>query len=57
MFLLVFYIIHVVKNKRIKDDMRIIWILIIFFGSMFAMPVYWYLYILKEDKISEREGV
>lgn len=45
----ILYIILALKNERIKSDMRIIWVLIILFGGMIAMPIYWYLYVWKEE--------
>lgn len=43
--LMVFYIIHAVKDARLKSDMRVIWIILIVMGGMLAHPVYWYLQI------------
>ncbi|MFZ1699860.1 MAG: hypothetical protein WBO10_15540 [Pyrinomonadaceae bacterium] len=45
--LMIFYIIHAVKNTRLDSNMRIIWILVFFFGGMLGLPVYWYLQIWK----------
>ena len=39
------YIIVAVKNDRLDQTMRIIWVVLICMMGMFAMPVYWYLYI------------
>lgn len=46
--LTVVYIIHAVKNTRLDSNMRIVWIILFFFGGMIAHPVYWYLQIWKE---------
>lgn len=46
--LTVFYIVHAVKNTRLDPNMRIVWIVLFFFGGMFAEPVYWYLEIWRE---------
>jgi hypothetical protein len=43
--LTVFYVIHAVKNPRLDSNMRIVWILLFFFGGMIAEPIYWYLQI------------
>ncbi|CAN5578674.1 hypothetical protein BH10ACI2_BH10ACI2_21780 [soil metagenome] len=45
--LTVFYIIHAVKNLKLDSNMRIVWILLFFFGGMIAHPIYWYLEIWK----------
>ncbi len=45
--LTVFYIVHAVKNQRLDSNMRIVWIILFFFGGMVAEPIYWYLEIWK----------
>lgn len=40
-----FYIVNVFRNDRVNKDMKALWAVVIFMGSIFAMPVYWYLYI------------
>ncbi len=44
----IFYIVNVFKNERVSQDMRVVWILALFFGGLFAMPIYWYLNIWRE---------
>ena len=44
----IFYIVNVFKNERIGKDQRIIWVLALFFGGLFAMPIYWYLNIWRD---------
>lgn len=48
--LIIIYIVLVVKNEYIDQSMRIVWLLIIIFGGMIGMAVYWYLYVWKEGK-------
>lgn len=48
MGLTVFYIVHVIKNEVIKNDMKAVWAVLFFFLGIFAEPVYWYLRIWKE---------
>jgi hypothetical protein len=43
MVLLVIYIVDVFRNKNIKESERILWLLVLLFGSLIAMPVYWYI--------------
>ena len=43
--LTVFYIIRVFKTERLDQNMKIMWMLLLFFAGMFAQPVFWYLYI------------
>jgi hypothetical protein len=46
--LMPFYIVLVVKNARLDETMRIVWVVLICMLGMFAMPVYWYLNIWRE---------
>ncbi len=46
--LTVFYIIRVFKTERLDQNMKIMWMLLLFFMGMFAQPVFWYLYIWRE---------
>lgn len=48
--LTVFYIVHAIMTTRLDSNMRIIWIVLFFFGGMIAEPVYWYLQIWKEPE-------
>jgi hypothetical protein len=45
MGLMPLYIILVVKSDRLDQTMRIVWVVLICMLGMFAMPIYWYLYI------------
>ena len=46
--LMPFYIVLVVKNARLDETMRIVWVVLICMLGMFAMPVYWYLNIWRD---------
>ena len=48
-FLLIIYIINVFKNKKISPDMKTFWAVVLLLGNFIAMPIYWYLYIFKEQ--------
>jgi hypothetical protein len=48
MALLTFYIVHVFKNSAISGDKRTLWAVVLFFGNIIAMPVYWFLYVWRE---------
>lgn len=48
MGLMPLYIILAVKSSRLDQTMRIIWVILICMLGMFAMPVYWYLYIWRD---------
>ncbi len=49
MALTIFYIVNVFKNNRVEKDKKVLWAVVLFLGSIIAMPVYWYLYIWKAE--------
>jgi hypothetical protein len=51
MGLMPLYIILAVKSDRLDQTTRIIWIILLCMMSMFAMPVYWYLYIWRDPPV------
>jgi hypothetical protein len=42
------YIVHLFKTDRVPKDQKALWAVVLFLGNMYAMPVYWYLYIWRE---------
>jgi hypothetical protein len=54
---LIFYIIHVYRSKRVKKDRRHLWAALLFFGSVYVYPFYWYLHVWREPKrVAEGES-
>jgi hypothetical protein len=47
--LTVFYMVNVFRNERVDKDKKVLWAVVLFMGNMIAMPIYWYLYIWKEQ--------
>ncbi|HDS08669.1 MAG TPA: hypothetical protein ENN73_00450, partial [Firmicutes bacterium] len=47
--MIIIYIIKVINNPDFEQANKVIWCLLIFFASIIAMPIYWYLYIWKES--------
>jgi hypothetical protein len=45
-----FYIVLAVKNVHLEQTMRIVWVVLFALISLFAAPVYWYLYIWRKPK-------
>lgn len=48
--LLVIYIVHLFKTDRVPNDKKALWAVVLFFGNMLAMPVYWYFYIWPDSE-------
>ena len=45
--LLVIYIVYLFRTSRIEQDKKVLWAVVLFLGSIIAMPVFWYLYMWK----------
>lgn len=43
--LLIFYIVHLFGTTLVPQDAKALWAVVLFLGSVIAMPVYWYLYL------------
>jgi heme/copper-type cytochrome/quinol oxidase subunit 2 len=50
MGLTVFYMVNVFRNDRVEKDKKVLWAVVLFMGNMIAMPIYWYLYIWRDEK-------
>ncbi|HEY3306823.1 MAG TPA: hypothetical protein VGJ93_00060 [Desulfuromonadaceae bacterium] len=49
MFVLIaIYIRHIFKTEAVPQEKKTLWAVVVFLGNIFAMPVYWYLYIWKK---------
>jgi hypothetical protein len=48
--LMIYFIIHAINNKRVKNEERIIWVLLFIFVSTIAYPIYWGIRIWPEEK-------
>ena len=49
--LMIFYIVNVFRNDRVEQGKKVLWAAVLFFGNIFAMPIYWYLYIWREPSL------
>ena len=54
--LLAFYLYYLFKTERVEKDKKALWAVILFLGSFFAMPVFWYLYIWREPTVGSPDG-
>lgn len=53
MGLMPFYIIMAVKNERLDQTMRIVWVVLACTVGMFANIVYWYLYVWRKPPVGD----
>ena len=43
--LMLIYVIHIARNRALKNEMKAVWVTAVCMGNVFAMPVYWYFHI------------
>jgi O-antigen/teichoic acid export membrane protein len=43
--LALFYAVHAMRNPRIEEARRPLWLVVLLLGAPLSMPVYWYLYL------------
>ncbi len=48
--LIAFYLVYLFKSAAIPKDQRTLWTILLLFFNMFAMPVFWFLYIWPESR-------
>jgi Phospholipase_D-nuclease N-terminal len=49
--LLIYYIIHVINNKFIESNEKLLWVLVFLFASIVGFPIYWYMRIWKGPEV------
>ena len=49
--LLVFFIIHLVGNKKMDTTERVIWILVFLIAGIVGYPLYWYMRVWRDESI------
>lgn len=47
--LLIFFIMHLLRNKAMDSTERIIWILVFLFAGIVGYPIYWYMRVWKNE--------
>ena len=47
--LLGFYMVYLFRTDRLAEDRKLLWVVVLFMLNVFAMPVFWYLYIWPEE--------
>lgn len=52
--LITIYIVLAIKNEQLDQTMKILWVVGLCMLTMITMPIYWYLYIWRKPKASER---
>lgn len=52
--MMVFYIVHAVRNLELTQDRKVLWVLGLFFATILVMPVYFYIYFWREPQVARR---
>jgi hypothetical protein len=52
--LIIIYIIHILKNTMTSEIWKIIWIILICAFNIIAMPIYYYIYIVKKQNFTTK---
>lgn len=47
--LLIFFIMHLIRNKKMEGTERVIWILVFLFAGMIGYPIYWYMRVWQDE--------
>lgn len=50
--LMAYFVVHLFNNDRLSPDRRLLWLVVLFLGNMFAFPVYWLLYVWRAPRAS-----
>jgi len=48
--LLAFYVVFLFKSRAVKNDMKALWAVVLFFGGPIAMTVFWFLYVWRSEE-------
>ncbi len=48
------FVIHAFRSARLAKGSRVLWVFLLIFVSRLVMPIYWYLYVWKENGVAER---
>jgi hypothetical protein len=49
--LMAIYVVHAFRSPHLRQDTRILWVIILFMGNLFAFPVYWWLYLRPSSRL------
>lgn len=51
LFLMSVYIFHVIKNKKLSEQSKLLWVILLIIANVLVLPIYWYIYIWKESDV------
>jgi type II secretory pathway component PulM len=48
--------VDVFQSNRVSADKKALWAVVLFLGNIFAMPVYWYLYLWRPLSVRKSDA-
>jgi hypothetical protein len=45
-----YFVVHIFHTTKIRSDKKTLWTILLFFGHVVTMPVYWYLFVLTDEE-------
>ncbi|MFZ2491886.1 MAG: hypothetical protein WA208_10410 [Thermoanaerobaculia bacterium] len=55
--LLAFYTVFLFKTDAVRNDMKALWAVVLFFGAPVSMPIFWYLYVWRQHHLPASPAV
>ncbi len=49
----IFYLVHIIQNKSLDSEKKFLWIVVLIVLNTITMPVYWFIYIWKDEPSSD----
>jgi hypothetical protein len=44
------FVFHLFRTDRVDSDKKALWAVVLFLGNMMALPIYWYLYLWRQQR-------
>ncbi|HEX6982491.1 MAG TPA: hypothetical protein VF181_07000 [Balneolaceae bacterium] len=47
----IFYLVHLLQNRQLDNEKKILWIAVLFAFNAFSMPAYWYIHVWSDESV------
>ena len=47
--LISYFVVHIFYTDRIRSDKKTLWTILLFFGHVVAIPIYWFLFVVNDE--------
>jgi len=48
--LIIYYMVFIFRSSAVKQEMKVLWAVVIFMGNIIAMPIFWYIFFFKAPR-------